>query len=276
MDSDRSRAAEVLDQLVRPAAAPRPSLAGRWPQLIGRWPRFAAVAVAVVAVVAVVLALTVWRRPPPIDERLPVADGERTGSSLDTAVDAAGGDADPTATGDEVGAEGSRGEGSVGENDPPAQLVVHVAGAVTSPGVVHLAGGSRVVDAVRAAGGLRADADPDRTNLAAPLTDGQRVVVPVLGQPLPPDVVLPGGPSAPDGASGADPTGTDGPIDLNAATEAELDTLPGVGPATAKAIVTHRDAEGPFRTVEDLLDVRGIGEAKLEAVRDLVTVAGTP
>lgn len=268
MDSDRSRAAEVLDQLVRPAAASRPSLAGRWP-------RFAAAAVAVVAVVAVVLALTVWRRPPPIDERLPVADAERTGSSPDRSGDAAGEVADPATSAEGAGADGI-GDGSGVETDPPAQLVVHVAGAVTSPGVVHLAGGSRVVDAVRAAGGLRADADPDRTNLAAPLTDGQRVVVPVLGQPLPPDVVLPGAPAAPDGAPGADPTGAGGPIDLNAATEAELDTLPGVGPATAQAIVAHRDTEGPFRTVDDLLDVRGIGEAKLEAVRDLVTVAGTP
>jgi competence protein ComEA len=269
--SDRSRAAEVLDELVRPATASRLSLATRWSSLAGSWPRFAAVAVVAVALVAVVLVLTVWRRPPPIDERLPLADADRTASSLDTAGDAAGETADPTTTVDGTGvAAPGR------EEDPPAQLVVHVAGAVMSPGVVHLAGGSRVVDAVRAAGGLRADADPDRTNLAAPLTDGQRVVVPVLGQPLPSDVVLPGAPVEPDGGSGADATGTAGPIDLNAATEAELDTLPGVGPATAQAIVAHREAEGPFRTVDDLLDVRGIGEAKLEAVRDLVTVGATP
>jgi competence protein ComEA len=131
--------------------------------------------------------------------------------------------------------------------------------------------GARVLDAVAAAGGLRLDADQARMNLAAKLTDGQRVVVPVIGEPLPA--------AAPDaGSGGAGPGGSAGaagpaaPLDLNLATEAELDTLPGVGPATAAAILAHRSAHGRFRSVDALGEVRGIGPAKLEALRPLVTV----
>jgi competence protein ComEA len=127
---------------------------------------------------------------------------------------------------------------------------------------------------VSAAGGLRADADPDRVNLAAPLTDGQRVVVPVLGQPAPVDVGTGAAGGAAAGASGDAADGGAGPVDLNTATADQLDTLPGVGPSTAAAIIDHRDASGPFASVDELLDVRGIGEAKLEALRDLVTVGG--
>lgn len=212
---------------------------------------------AVVVAVVVVTTMVLLRRPPPIEERLPRADADQ--------ASAAGSGPEEATTG-----PGSEGTTSTSE---PAELLVHVAGAVSSPGVVRLPGGSRVVDAVEAAGGLRADADPDRTNLAAPLTDGQRVVVPVLGRPLPPEATVPqGGGGGGESGSGGSPDGPAGPIDLNTATEAELDTLPGVGPATATAIISHREDAGPFRTVDDLLDVRGIGEAKLEAMRDLVTV----
>jgi competence protein ComEA len=152
---------------------------------------------------------------------------------------------------------------------------VHVAGAVTRPGVVTLPSGSRVVDAVGAAGGMVAGADPDRVNLAAPLADGQRVVVPVIGQPAPAEVAV-AAPAAPGtgSAGGTAPAAGGAPVDLNTATESDLDALPGIGPATAAAIVAHRSERGPFGSVEDLLDVRGIGDAKLEALRDLVVVSG--
>jgi competence protein ComEA len=140
--------------------------------------------------------------------------------------------------------------------------------------VVTVPGGSRVADALAAAGGLRTDADPDRLNLAAVLRDGERVAVPVAGQPAP---VLAeggggsaGGPGGTGGGSGDDKVV--GTVDLNTATEAELEGLPGVGPSTAAAIVEHRTSSGPFRSVEDLLDVRGIGDAKLEQLRARVTV----
>ncbi|MEO5901942.1 MAG: helix-hairpin-helix domain-containing protein, partial [Ilumatobacteraceae bacterium] len=142
-------------------------------------------------------------------------------------------------------------------------VVVHVAGAVTSPGVYHLPAGARVVDAITAAGGMRTDANADGVNLAAVARDGSRVYVPVVGEAMP--VVVD------NGAPAVGSTLPAGPIDLNAATAQELDQLPGVGPATAAAIVAYRDAHGPFATVADLADVRGIGPAKLDALRGLVT-----
>ncbi|MEN9646815.1 MAG: putative competence protein ComEA [Actinomycetota bacterium] len=141
----------------------------------------------------------------------------------------------------------------------PDEVVVHVAGAVAAPGVYSLPVGSRVVDAVAAAGGTKVGAQPDAVNLAAPLADGERVYIPVEGEAVPVA-------SAPGGDIPA------GPVDLNRATVEQLDDLPGVGPATAAAIVAHRDANGPFASVDDLADVRGIGPAKLAAIRDLVTV----
>jgi competence protein ComEA len=145
----------------------------------------------------------------------------------------------------------------------PSVVVVHVAGAVARPGVYELSDGARVHDAVDAAGGPVRRADPDALNLAAPLTDGERIYVPRVGDGHSFDVD-----AAPDAAT-ADPVG---PVDVNHATVEQLDVLPGIGPATAAAIVDHRDQYGPFASVDDLEDVRGIGPAKLEAIRDLVTV----
>lgn len=145
-------------------------------------------------------------------------------------------------------------------------VVVHVAGAVLVPGVHELPAGSRVIDAVEVAGGLAPDADGARLNLAAPLADGARVYVLRLGEAEAPPV--------PGGTTGAPSDGSvaSGPLDLNTADETALDGLPGVGPATAAAIVQHRARIGRFTSVDQLLDVRGIGDAKLEAIRDLVTV----
>lgn len=147
----------------------------------------------------------------------------------------------------------------------PAVMIVHVAGAVTTPGIVEVLGGSRVADAIAGAGGAGPHADLAAVNLAAVLQDGQQVYVPTLEEQRPP-------------AAGATASATDGstseavgPVDLNRATASELDALPGVGPATAAAIVDHRDANGPFGSVDDLEAVRGIGPAKLEALRGLVT-----
>lgn len=149
-------------------------------------------------------------------------------------------------------------------------ILVHAAGAVGAPGVYRLPAGARVGDLLAAAGGARPDADVDRLNLAAPLADGQRLLVPRVGEPSVAPVVPEGGSGATDAAPAG--TGTKGPVALNTAGEEELQTLPGIGPATAAAIVEHRRRNGPFATVDDLLDVRGIGPAKLEALRDLVVV----
>jgi competence protein ComEA len=146
-------------------------------------------------------------------------------------------------------------------------LLVHVAGAVVVPGVHELAPGARVIDAIDAAGGLAPGADSARINLAAPVADGERVYVPVVGEQPPTAVVGAGG-----GAGGAGAVDGAGPVNLNTADAAALDTLPGVGPATAAAIVEHRERIGGFTSVDQLLDVRGIGEAKLEQLRSLVSV----
>ncbi|MCO8129014.1 ComEA family DNA-binding protein [Acidimicrobiia bacterium EGI L10123] len=140
-------------------------------------------------------------------------------------------------------------------------VVVHVAGAVVAPGVHQLPPGSRVIDAVEASGGLTPDADAGAVNLAAEVVDGSQVYVPRIGEVPPPP------PPGPDGSSVEA-----GPVDLNAADATLLETLPGIGPATAAAIIDHRERHGPFATVDGLLAVRGIGEAKLAALRDLVRV----
>jgi competence protein ComEA len=165
--------------------------------------------------------------------------------------------------------------GSVATLPPPAgqnerverveRLVVHVAGAVSSPGVYELDSGERIHDAVAAAGGAVPDADLAGLNLAAPLVDGSRVYVPAIGEVDP--ATVPSGPSATE--TGTGPTG---PIDLNRATAEELQQLPGVGPATAGAIVDDRLRNGPFASVDDLDRVPGIGPAKLAALADLVSV----
>lgn len=156
------------------------------------------------------------------------------------------------------------GSAAVSTTTEPAELVVFVAGSVARVGVVHLPPGSRVVDAVDAAGGLGPEADLARINLAALLVDGQRVYVPAVGEAAP---AMAGLDAA--GSVGETPRG---PVDLNTADEAALDALPGIGPATARAILDHRAKIGRFTSVDQLLDVRGIGSAKLEELRPLVTV----
>ncbi len=156
---------------------------------------------------------------------------------------------------------------------PPPTLVVHAAGAVVNPGVYVFGPGARIADLVAAAGGLRPDADVDRVNLAAELVDASRVFVPRRGEPVPVTVPVELGAAA--GSREPEPGGSTGasePIDLNAATVEQLDDLPGVGPATAAAIVEHRTKIGRFRSIGQLLDVPGIGEAKLAALRSKVSV----
>ncbi len=147
-----------------------------------------------------------------------------------------------------------------------ARIVVHVEGAVVFPGVHDLAEGSRVHDAIDAANGLTVDADRSRLNLAAPLADGQRVWVPVIGEPEPSVV----GPTNPDGDNSSGSSGA--LVNLNTADPAALETLPGIGPSIAAAIIRHREQHGAFSRVEGLLEVPGIGEAKLEQLVSLVSV----
>ena len=157
-------------------------------------------------------------------------------------------------------AEPASASASEEENRPTEEVTVHAAGAVATPGVYRLEAGARVADLLTAAGGATADADLDQLNLAAPLADGERILVPRKGE-VPP--------AAAAGSQEPSPTSK---VDLNTATAEELDRLPGIGPATAEAIIRHRETHGRFRSVTDLLEVRGIGEAKLEQLRPLVKV----
>lgn len=146
------------------------------------------------------------------------------------------------------------------------RVVVHVVGAVTRPGVLQLRSGARVVDAIKAAGGASTDADLARLNLAAPVNDGERIAVPTIDGSTPP---LAGGATSGSSANAGEPP-AGAPVNVNTADAEQLDALPGIGPATAAAIVADRDANGPFATVDDLSRVRGIGPAKLEQLRPLV------
>ncbi|HEY8060867.1 MAG TPA: helix-hairpin-helix domain-containing protein [Acidimicrobiales bacterium] len=143
-------------------------------------------------------------------------------------------------------------------------VLAHAAGAVRHPGLYELAAGERVADLLEAAGGATRAADLDRVNLAAPVADGTQVIVPRRGEPAP-TLSTPTDGSSPSATPAA-------PVNINLAGPEELETLPGVGPATAAAIIEYRDANGPFASADELIDVPGIGEAKLAAVADLVTV----
>ncbi len=150
---------------------------------------------------------------------------------------------------------------------PAAQLVVDVVGAVRRPGLYRLAEGARVADAVRRAGGATRRADLAAVNLAAPLADGQQVVVPLRPSPLQAGAAA--GPAAPGGSAATAATGVK--VSLSSATAEQLDALPGIGPVTAQRIVEWRATHGPFRSVDALDEVPGIGPARIEQLRDLVT-----
>jgi competence protein ComEA len=267
------------DPRIRPSPPDRPPSQLRLrltETLVGRFPSWQPVrpGAALLAVAGVLLAVGAgwWLlrpAPAPVESSLPFASadaGSRAAAgSTGSASPATGGAAAPAAT---------------STTAPP--LVVQAAGEVAEPGVYRLAPSARVDDLVREAGGLTRRADRDRVNLAAPLADGQRIWIPAQGQEDVPEVVTgggagggAGGTSAPSGSGPGASTGTTAPaepVDLNTATGQQLEALPGIGPATASAILAYRDQAGGFKTVDDLLEVRGIGDAKMEQLRPLVRV----
>lgn len=205
------------------------------------------------------------------------------------ALGRAGVAASPGDTGSGAGAGASAAAGSA--EPTPEFIVVSVVGLVHRPGLVTVAGTARVAEAIDAAGGMLPDANPASVNLAAPLRDGEQVLV--GAEPLPelstggtgrggPD----GGAGAASAASGAGGTGGAGTggsgaggsgsgaplVNINTASESELETVTGIGPATARKIIAHRERNGPFGSVDELEEVPGIGPAKLEGMRDEVTV----
>ncbi len=233
------------DTVAPPDPPPRPDAGGAFvptllDQLRARWadPRVGVVMLLVVAVTAGFF----WYRS--------ASSGADTPED-DTAVVTAVPGAEPTTTTAPSG---------------PSELVVHVAGAVADPGVVRVPRSARVGDAIEAVGGAAADADIDRLNLAAPLEDGQRVLVARVGDPPSPP------PLGPSTSGGGPDDEVEGPIDVNTATPEELEELPGIGPVLAEAIVDERERRGGFRSVNELRDVRGIGEARFADLKDRVRV----
>ena len=152
-----------------------------------------------------------------------------------------------SAAGDVAFASGSSQASGAGGRD----VVVHVAGAVREPGVYRLPAGSRVTDAVERAGGPTSEGTVDAINLAAPLSDGQQVVVP-------------GGATAAAGVDAA----ADGPVSLGCATVEDLDAIEGIGPVTAQNIIDYRDEHGGLSSIEELDEVSGIGPVTMDTLRD--------
>lgn len=142
----------------------------------------------------------------------------------------------------------------------PGPVSVYVSGAVAKPDVYSLARGSLVKDAVAAAGGATGDADLNHVNLAQAISDGMQIYVPHVGeQPT-------------QKAKGTEAPAVSGPININTATQAELETLPHIGPATAAKIIDYREKHGPFARIEDIQNVSGIGPATFADIKDLITV----
>ncbi|MGH3496669.1 MAG: helix-hairpin-helix domain-containing protein [Nocardioidaceae bacterium] len=211
----------------------------------------------VALMVAAALAVTAWwlvqshssstlvAGPPVINGSLPSTSGSTPPTAPATPVPTGPGSVPPTASASSQGT-----------------VVVDVAGKVRRPGIVTLPSGSRVVDALKAAGGARRGVDLTLLNLARPLVDGEQILV-----GLPPVA------AAPSDGHGGTPSGSAGSVvNLNTATAEQLDTLPGVGPVTAGKIIDWRAANGAFTSVDELLEVDGIGDATLADLRPLVTV----
>lgn len=182
---------------------------------------------------------------------------ERAATSETQRMEAEGDDADEerAEAGADTGAEG----------DEIETVVVDVGGAVIEPGVVELDAGSRVADAIEAAGGLATDADCTTLNQAQLLQDGQKVYVPKEGE------IDASGALVDSSTQEAGQVAT-ALVNINTATLEELDALPGVGPATAQAIIDDREANGPFASVEDIMRVSGIGEKKYEKLKGSICI----
>ncbi len=228
--------------------------------------------IAVVALVAVVVVagLLLWGRGGR-DEIAPPAQSTSAEAS-------APGEGGVGATGVTAGVSGGRGptedagEIGAGTGAVPELIYVHVSGAVRKPGLYELSAGARVADAVDIAGGPRRRADLSLVNLAQPLADGTKLDVPRRGEngatatgSTVPSTVPPTGTSV----SGATPSAV---VPLNTADQVALETIPGVGPVTAVAILEYRDQVGGFDSIEQLLEVSGIGPATLEEIRPHVTL----
>ena len=223
-----------------------------------------------VFLLAVGWGLSRWRAVEPIDDGIPGVD------QMTVTEHGSASAPDDTVAGVTTVPPSAAVSSTVVDTAPEILLVIHVSGAVIREGLVEVPAGGRLADAIAAAGGATSSADIHRLNLATPLIDGMHIRVPEVGEdgaaaerPLIETARSGGGPSDPAGDQpGAEPV----VVNINRADVTELQRLPGVGPAIAGAIVTWRDDNGLFTSIEDLLDVPGIGPAKLAAIEDQVSL----
>lgn len=249
---------------------------------------------ALFVIAAAGFALTSWRgrSSVPLDDQLPYLLGADNLAAAEESVGAAPPPevATPAATSvasaselatvpasEPLGVSGS--SGGEADDDPTGsgsveRVVVHVSGAVGNPGVVELGGGARVHHAVAAAGGATEQADLERVNLAAVLVDGERIHVPEIGDHELPTIVAPSRIAEPSMLAGTSDDLADVRVDINRASVAELEELPGIGPSIARAILDLRTARGAYASVDELLLVDGIGPTKLETLRPHALVTG--
>ncbi|NII40086.1 competence protein ComEA [Curtobacterium flaccumfaciens] len=230
-------------------------------------PRAALLLVGVVAVLALAVVLAGWQSG---------GGGDGTAEPGVAVVTGA-----PEAVAASPTASGSASRSPAAAPPPPTPAVLYVVGAVEHAGVVTVAADARVADALAAAGGATADADLSRVNLARPVVDGERLYVPRVGETDVP-AELPAGGGAGTGGSSSGSAGSPGSgagavpvpevVDLNTADATALESLPGIGPALAERILAWRDEHGGFRSVEDLLEVSGIGEGRFAELQDRVRV----
>ncbi|HSP60101.1 MAG TPA: helix-hairpin-helix domain-containing protein [Ornithinimicrobium sp.] len=236
--------------------------------------------VLVLVVVAALVLAGRWawvgqRSQPSPEDRVQSLDAVMTTTAAEVMGETAGSPEEP-------GASSAGSQGAEGDPDRPADVVVHVTGQVGRPGVVTLPQGARVVDAVEAAGGLSEGADQSSLNLARQLTDGEQLWVGRPGEEPPPGLLRGaggGGSGGGSGGAGVGPGSAGGGeatlvVDLNRATQAELEELPGVGPVTAGRILAWREEHGGFSVPEELLEVSGIGERTFEQLQPHVSVGG--
>ena len=154
----------------------------------------------------------------------------------------------------------------------PGLIRVYVNGAVHEAAVYELPPNSLVQQAIEAAGGFKEEANTAIINLAQPLNDGAQIYVPTQGEEVPALIPVTTNQPAPANPTASDAGSNNGLININTASQAELESLPGIGPTTAQNIIAHRDANGPFQTIESVMDVSGIGDGRFNQIKELITV----
>ena len=158
-------------------------------------------------------------------------------------------------------------------NSTTTEVTVYISGAVKTEGVITMSSEDRLSDAIKVMGGIVEGADMNAINLAEKLVDGKHYIIPKQGEQIPNDVNAGGGVSgASTQTAGGSERGQGGLVNLNTATIEQLDTLPGVGEATANKIITYREENGGFKSIEDLKNVKGIGDKKFEEIKGNICV----